>query len=66
MNQNVLIEFRPKENTGKKYDISVEDVEKELTIAKNILFEARLKRPRPHLDTKIITSWNGKNCLLMT
>jgi hypothetical protein len=23
------------------------------------LFEARAKRPRPHLDDKIITSWNG-------
>jgi uncharacterized protein YyaL (SSP411 family) len=24
-----------------------------------ILFEARAKRPRPHLDDKILTSWNG-------
>ncbi|HEY1083203.1 MAG TPA: thioredoxin domain-containing protein [Prosthecobacter sp.] len=24
-----------------------------------ILFEARAKRPRPHLDDKIITAWNG-------
>jgi uncharacterized protein YyaL (SSP411 family) len=23
------------------------------------LFEAREKRPRPHLDTKVLTSWNG-------
>ena len=23
------------------------------------LFEARAKRPRPHLDDKIITAWNG-------
>lgn len=23
------------------------------------LFEARIKRPRPHLDDKIITAWNG-------
>jgi uncharacterized protein len=27
--------------------------------AKSTLFEARAKRPRPHLDTKILTSWNG-------
>lgn len=25
----------------------------------NLLFEARAKRPRPHLDDKIITGWNG-------
>ncbi len=27
--------------------------------AKHILFEARCKRPKPHLDTKILTSWNA-------
>jgi uncharacterized protein len=27
--------------------------------AKSTLFEARARRPRPHLDTKILTSWNG-------
>ncbi|VVC26655.1 Hypothetical protein CINCED_3A022649 [Cinara cedri] len=59
LDQNVLIEFRSKENTAKKYGLSVENVKKELEIAKSILFEARLKRPRPHLDNKIITSWNG-------
>ncbi len=27
--------------------------------AEQILFEARGKRPRPHLDDKVLTSWNG-------
>jgi uncharacterized protein len=27
--------------------------------AKRTLFEVRAKRPRPHLDTKVLTSWNG-------
>ncbi|HWE53018.1 MAG TPA: thioredoxin domain-containing protein [Bryobacteraceae bacterium] len=27
--------------------------------AERILFDARAKRPRPHLDDKILTSWNG-------
>jgi hypothetical protein len=27
--------------------------------SERILFEARAKRPRPHLDDKILTSWNG-------
>lgn len=61
----MLIEFRSKENTAKKFQITVENVEKELRIAKNILFEARKKRPRPHLDNKIITSWNGKLAFLL-
>jgi hypothetical protein len=27
--------------------------------AERILFDARAKRPRPHLDDKILTAWNG-------
>jgi uncharacterized protein YyaL (SSP411 family) len=30
-----------------------------LARARKILFEARSTRPRPHLDRKILTSWNG-------
>lgn len=61
----MLIEFRSKESTAKKFEITVENVEKELKIAKNILYEARKNRPRPHLDNKIITSWNGKLASLL-
>ena len=32
---------------------------KRLANAKQILFTAREKRPRPHLDRKILTSWNA-------
>ena len=27
--------------------------------ARLVLFEARAKRPKPHLDDKIIAAWNG-------
>ncbi|HWF11688.1 MAG TPA: thioredoxin domain-containing protein [Bryobacteraceae bacterium] len=30
-----------------------------LTQSEKILFDARAKRPRPHLDDKVLTSWNG-------
>ncbi|MDQ6861160.1 MAG: thioredoxin domain-containing protein, partial [Verrucomicrobiota bacterium] len=30
-----------------------------LATARQALFAARAKRPRPHLDDKIITAWNG-------
>jgi len=43
------------QKTGK----SREDVEDALARARLTLFEARLKRPRPHLDDKILTAWNG-------
>jgi uncharacterized protein YyaL (SSP411 family) len=33
--------------------------ESQLAPAKEALFEARSRRPRPHLDRKILTSWNG-------
>lgn len=42
----------------------MENLEKELNIAKDILLKERQKRPRPHLDNKIITSWNGKRYYL--
>jgi uncharacterized protein len=41
--RNILFQARP-----------FEDAE-----AEEILFEARAKRPRPHLDDKILTAWNG-------
>jgi uncharacterized protein YyaL (SSP411 family) len=37
----------------------VEDVVDVLGRARQALFEARAKRPRPHLDDKILTAWNG-------
>jgi uncharacterized protein YyaL (SSP411 family) len=36
-----------------------EDVALALERAKQVLFEARERRPKPHLDDKIITAWNG-------
>ncbi len=44
--RNILYAARGEEKAG-------------LARAKSILFEARSKRPRPHLDRKILTSWNG-------
>ena len=37
----------------------VDAIEAALARARQTLFEARAKRPRPHLDDKILTAWNG-------
>ncbi|XP_014285586.1 spermatogenesis-associated protein 20 [Halyomorpha halys] len=57
--QNVLAVFHSERDTCDKFDLSLPDLHKELEIGKKILFEERQKRPKPHLDNKIITSWNG-------
>jgi uncharacterized protein YyaL (SSP411 family) len=35
------------------------ELEARLVSSRTKLFRARLKRPKPHLDDKILTSWNG-------
>ena len=37
----------------------VTDVEAALARIRKELFEARARRPRPHLDDKVLTAWNG-------
>jgi uncharacterized protein YyaL (SSP411 family) len=41
--------------TGRSEDEVFDALER----GRRILFEARAERPRPHLDDKILTSWNG-------
>ena len=37
----------------------VDEIEDVLRRSRMTLFEARLTRPRPHLDDKVLTAWNG-------
>lgn len=59
-NQNVLIEHGTVEETGREFGLSLEQCEAALERARVILFEARRQRPRPHLDDKMVTAWNGE------
>ena len=57
--ENILWMAHTLNETAKKFKKPLKEVEQQLTDGKKILFDVRKKRPRPHLDDKIITSWNG-------
>ncbi|XP_046959550.1 spermatogenesis-associated protein 20 isoform X1 [Vanessa cardui] len=58
-NKNVLIVYGSKEETMSKFGLTLDQFNEVISDCINILYEERLKRPRPHLDTKILCSWNG-------
>lgn len=57
--KNVFIVYDGVEQTAEHFGISVENTKNYIKDACRILFEERSKRPRPHLDDKIVTAWNG-------
>jgi uncharacterized protein YyaL (SSP411 family) len=57
--KNILIELGSVAATAKHFGKSEAEVRQLLGAARQALFELRAKRPRPHLDDKIITAWNG-------
>jgi uncharacterized protein YyaL (SSP411 family) len=59
VNQNILYIAQSFEEIAARTGKAVEDVDAASNRARLVLFEARCKRPRPHLDDKIITAWNG-------
>lgn len=48
------------ELTAAHFGIAVEKVVELLASARAKMAEVRKSRPRPHLDTKMLASWNGK------
>ena len=57
--KNLLYTAMSIEDVAQRTGRSVEDVVDVLGEARQKLFDARAKRPRPHLDDKILTAWNG-------
>jgi len=47
------------EESATELGISPEEAERVLTNARRKMLDARSKRIRPHLDDKVLTSWNG-------
>ncbi len=59
INKNILIQRFSLQEVAKRFNKTVEEISALVARAKAKLFEARAKRPRPHLDDKVLTSWNG-------
>jgi len=57
--KNVLKVTHGLEETSKQFKSSVEETRRALEISRQKLFESRARRPRPRLDDKAITAWNG-------
>jgi uncharacterized protein YyaL (SSP411 family) len=57
--KNILIERHTVAETAKHFRKTEEEIGKPLAECRAKLFFIRSKRPRPHLDDKIIAAWNG-------
>ena len=57
--KNTLIQRLAVADGARIFGKSEAELEQSLAESKRKLFEVRAQRPRPHLDDKIITAWNG-------
>ena len=57
--KNILIERHTTADTAQHFRKSEDEIRKSLARGREILMSIRAKRPRPHLDDKIIAVWNG-------
>jgi len=58
-NKNTLIRRYSDDEAAQIFKKSPDEISRILDECRRVLFEIREKRPRPHLDDKIITAWNG-------
>ena len=56
---NILIERMSAADAAKLFKKPEAEIATSLAGSRKKLFDLRAKRPRPHLDDKIITAWNG-------
>jgi uncharacterized protein YyaL (SSP411 family) len=57
--KNILMQQASIEETAEKFGQNAEDIMLALDDARTRLYTARSRRPRPFLDDKILTAWNG-------
>jgi uncharacterized protein len=58
-NKNILIKRHSIKEAAQQFKISESIVTEKLGAARTALLKQRAKRPRPNLDDKILTAWNG-------
>jgi uncharacterized protein YyaL (SSP411 family) len=57
--KNILIQRQTVPETAQRFKKREDEVRQSLTRSQKKLLSIRSKRPRPHLDDKIIAGWNG-------
>src|SRR5439155_5498182 len=57
--KNLLYIAQSMEQIARQTGKSPDEIQKALSAARLKMFEARVTRPRPHLDDKVLTAWNG-------
>jgi hypothetical protein len=57
--RNILCQAHSVEETAGRFGRPAEEMRAALAQAEGALLEARARRPRPHLDDKILAAWNG-------
>ncbi|MGJ8639585.1 MAG: thioredoxin domain-containing protein [Opitutaceae bacterium] len=58
-NQNILKKQKSFKEAAIQFEMSAKEVSSAIDVALKLLHEKRANRPRPKLDDKILTSWNG-------
>jgi uncharacterized protein len=58
--QYILVLPKPLAERAKELNLTPEQLEARLATLRQKLFAVRVKRARPFLDTKVLTSWNGQ------
>ncbi len=57
--KNILIQCHDVADTARKFGLTKERTDQLIEETRKLLFDARMKRPRPQRDDKIVTAWNG-------